>query len=56
MINANYLLSAVAGSTSVDSAYLVEDSTFCRLLKQYARELTAPDAIQRLCAYVNENY
>lgn len=53
---ARAILGMVAGSTTVGESYLLEDDTFCKLLTDYAHQMTLSDAVQRLENYVNENY
>jgi len=53
---ARTILGMVAGSTTVDESYLLEDQGFCDLLTEYAHKLTLNDAIARLETYVNDNY
>lgn len=55
-LNVGALISAVSDATSVDESYLMEDATFCKLLKEYAQTMTMHDATERLAVYVNENY
>ena len=53
---ARAIVGMVAGSTTVDESYLLEDDTFCALLTDYAHQMTLSDAVERLSDYVNENY
>ena len=50
------IIGAVCAATSVHESYLIEDDTFCKLLKEYASTMTVDDAVDRLTVYVNENY
>ena len=53
---ARTMLGMVSAESCIDSSLLLDDEVFCKLITDYAHNLTVDDAVARLMIHVNENY